>query len=223
MRVGRKIASSLLVCVGLLMAWFASPALAAGRGNAADFAGVWDTVASSGAEYRMTLRVDATSVSGEFVNSTHPELSGYIFGTVDPSLDGKASGGVLTYVWNQPNIQPEIQGKGSFIVTTDGTMAGFFTIDGPSKKKHTWEGKRIATAPKPSPKPGPTQNGVKVTADTTGYDAPGGNDKCYLNPGDTAGLLGVDKDDPTWKHLQGTDACDGEDFWVYDDGVLRDL
>jgi hypothetical protein len=67
------------------------------------------------------------------------------------------------------------------------------------------------------------EGGMRITAEVTGYDAPRGNDKCYLHPGDTAAFLGVDEEDPIWKHLQGTGACNGQDFWIYDDGKLEEL
>jgi hypothetical protein len=67
-------------------------------------------------------------------------------------------------------------------------------------------------------------NRVRITAEVTGYDdAGGGPDKCYLQAGDTADLLGSDPGDPAWKHLQGAGVCDGDDFWIYDDGKLANL
>jgi hypothetical protein len=75
----------------------------------------------------------------------------------------------------------------------------------------------------PAKKPVPAADGMRITAEVTGYDAPGGNDRCYLNPGDTAELIEVYADDPAWKHLQGAGVCDGQDFWIYDDGKLDEL
>jgi hypothetical protein len=80
-----------------------------------------------------------------------------------------------------------------------------------------------AAAAAAKPKPEPAQGGVAIIKKVTGYDAPDGNDRCYLDPGETAKLLGVDPDDSIWKHLQGIGACDGQDFWVYDQGELRAL
>lgn len=206
---------SLLVICSLLMACLASPALAAERGNAADFEGVWDTVLTGPngeSSVLITLHVSGTAVTGYVVSKMHPEFNSTIAGTVDPSKDGTAAGGVFAYQWGDGRT-------GSFIISVDGWMGGFVSYP-ESSKKYVWEGIRISA---PTPKPQPTQKGVKVTAEVTGYDVPGGNDKCYLNPGDTATLLGVEEGDPNWKHLQGTGACDGRDFWVYDEGVLEQL
>ena len=65
---------------------------------------------------------------------------------------------------------------------------------------------------------------VRITTGVTGYDAAGGGpDKCYLQQGDTADLIGSDPGDPTWKHLQANGLCNGDDFWIYDDGKLENL
>ena len=37
-------------------------------------------------------------------------------------------------------------------------------------------------------------------------------------------MIGSDQGEPKWKHLLGTGACDGQDFWIYDDkGILEAL
>lgn len=223
MRPIGKTASILLICVGVFVAAFASPALAAKRGNAADFAGVWETeIPDVNARYRLTLRVEGNNVDGEFVNLQDPRYNGTIGGVVDPSLDGTAKGGRFDFYCYQPKVKTGCTGY--FIVGVDNTIAGFTMMDGDAtRKQYGWEGKRKLGTASTTQTPEPTKKGVKVVADVTGYDAPGGGDRCYLSPGDTAALLGVDDGDPTWKHLQGTGSCDGQDFWVYDEGQLQEL
>jgi hypothetical protein len=206
------------------------------RGNADDFTGTWQTaIPKVNARYEMVLKVDGDSVIGWFINLEDRQYNGYITGTVNPGLDGSPEGGRLDYTYRQENGG---RGSGYFVVASDGTMAGFTqTLD--DSTKYGWEGfrtgrdipKEIADVPndeiligRDDDDDGRTGKRVRITADVTGYDkAGGGPDKCYLADGDTANLLGSDPGDQNWKHLQGQNVCNGDDFWIYDDGKLENL
>ena len=82
-RLGIRIASTLLACAGLFMA-FASPALAfATTGTGADFEGAWDTViVEVNAHYRLYLHHEGNSVEGNFDNTQASQYSGTLKGEV---------------------------------------------------------------------------------------------------------------------------------------------
>ena len=215
MRLIGKTASTLLICVGLLTAGFASPALAAG--TSADFEGVWETeVVEVNAHYRLYLHHDGNKVEGNFVSEQDPKYNGTLKGSVEK--------GRLTYSYVQPEVKGE--GFGYFTIDSDFTITGLTSPGRGLGKQYRWRGTpdQSTLNAHTTTKPEPAQNGVKVTGAVTGYDAPSGNDKCFLHEGETATVIGSDQSEPKWKHLQGTGACDGQDFWIYDEkGILKAL
>lgn len=209
-----------------------SDGTSAERGNAADFTGTWaTTLPDVGASYTLALEVKGTSVIGVF-SGKDGQYDGTLKGKVDPSKDGTAGGGRMEYTYRQPAI--DATGGGYFIVSDEGTIAGFTYSDDSKNDKYVWQGtllsKKIPTIPEDGedggddPDPDPQGGTVRITEAVTGYDKEGGGpDKCYLNEGDEAELLGVGTKDDTWKHLKGDDICGGDDFWLYDDGKLEEL
>jgi hypothetical protein len=163
MRLTRKTASILLTCAGLFLVCFSVPAISQERGNAADFAGEWQTVIPKvNARYKIVLRVDRHHVTGDVYNTQDSQYNGSITGTVDPSLDGTPKGGRLDFFFVQPIVGQK--STGYFIVAVDGTIAGFVSTEGDSKK-YGWEGKRVSGGnTKPTP-PAAAMTRVKQAVD----------------------------------------------------------
>jgi hypothetical protein len=201
MRSARKIVSSLLVCVGLIMATLASPALAfVTTGTGADFEGAWDTViAEINAKFRVYLHHEGNEITGNFENQQGaPQYNGRLKGVVE--------NGRLYYTWWQPKTGAT--GDGQFTIASDGILSGVVRNNGESVYRH-WEGhptKSTAAAHATAPGGGGDDNGggggggadirtVGANGTTVYEDADGTTETGeYLNPGDQVTVV----DCPTW-------------------------
>lgn len=133
MRLG-KITSSLFVCLGLLMALSASPALAAYilTGTSADFEGAWDTViVEVNAKYRVYMHHEGNTIEGTMENRQDTKYSGRFTGTYK---DGR-----LYFTYVQPKVGAT--GDGQFIIASDGSLSGVVWATGEQNKKvYVWTG-----------------------------------------------------------------------------------
>ncbi|MBX3577043.1 MAG: hypothetical protein KF723_07525 [Rhizobiaceae bacterium] len=63
---------------------------------------------------------------------------------------------------------------------------------------------------------------LTVVEAVTGYNQPGGDDRCYLEAGDKVVLVMKKDDDPIWVMIEGwTGGCKDMRAWIYNDGKLR--
>ncbi len=122
---------------------------AGGPPGAAGFTGDWDAV-DSGIHRVMRLKQNGTRVTGTY------EGAG-VRGTVD----GTVAGGILHFRWAQGNGN---KGSGRFTLSADGTsFTGAWTYgDDPAKADRSWDGRRIATPPKPESKQASSPSAVAV-------------------------------------------------------------